>query len=64
MHNRGFPLDPYPIQHEFMESFVKCVTEKKIGIFESPTGTVSFPLIILIGENIEHYLCFNLLAIQ
>ena len=34
-----FPFDPYPIQVDFMKQLYKTVEEKKIGIFESPTGT-------------------------
>lgn len=36
-----FPFNPYPIQHDFMRSLYKTLEEGKLGIFESPTGTVS-----------------------
>lgn len=37
----GFPdnLKPYTIQINFVKALYKCIEEKKIGIFESPTGT-------------------------
>ncbi|ORZ12843.1 helicase C-terminal domain-domain-containing protein [Absidia repens] len=35
----GFPYEPYLIQNEFMEALYKVLTDGKIGIFESPTGT-------------------------
>jgi len=35
-----FPFQPYKIQEEFMENLYKTIDEEKIGIFESPTGTV------------------------
>ncbi|XP_025835046.1 ATP-dependent DNA helicase DDX11 isoform X2 [Agrilus planipennis] len=34
-----FPFQPYPIQHEFMENLFSVLENKKLGIFESPTGT-------------------------
>ena len=35
-----FPFPPYPIQKDFMEELYKVLEAGKIGIFESPTGTV------------------------
>lgn len=35
-----FPFEPYPIQLDFMKSLYKCIEQGKLGIFESPTGTV------------------------
>ncbi len=35
-----FPFTPYDIQEQFMRSLYSAIEEKKIGIFESPTGTV------------------------
>ena len=35
-----FPFQPYDIQHEFMNSLYQVIEEGKVGIFESPTGTV------------------------
>lgn len=34
-----FPYTPYAIQQELMEALYQVLEEKKIGIFESPTGT-------------------------
>ncbi|ETI29388.1 hypothetical protein G647_01841 [Cladophialophora carrionii CBS 160.54] len=33
------PYQPYSIQLEFMQSLYRCIEEKQVGIFESPTGT-------------------------
>jgi len=35
------PYTPYDVQNEFMAMVYKCLEEGKVGIFESPTGTVS-----------------------
>ena len=36
-----FPYKPYAIQTQLMTQLYQCVDEGKVGIFESPTGTVS-----------------------
>lgn len=36
-----FPFTPYGIQHGFMTELYSALENKKLGIFESPTGTVS-----------------------
>lgn len=36
----GFPFEPYNIQKEFMEALYNVLDQGKVGIFESPTGTV------------------------
>lgn len=36
-----FPFTPYKIQQDFMESLYQTLENGKLGIFESPTGTVS-----------------------
>lgn len=36
-----FPFTPYVIQHDFMSKLYSALENKKLGIFESPTGTVS-----------------------
>ncbi|KAG1684732.1 ATP-dependent DNA helicase DDX11 [Nymphon striatum] len=35
----SFPFKPYGIQLQFMEALHEALEEKKLGIFESPTGT-------------------------
>ena len=40
-----FPFEPYSIQNDFMKALYKALEERKFGIFESPTGTVSIMLI-------------------
>ena len=34
-----FPFAPYPIQQQLMGKIYTCIKHKKVGIFESPTGT-------------------------
>lgn len=36
-----FPFTPYSIQKDFMAELYRVLEAGKIGIFESPTGTVS-----------------------
>ncbi|KAF9431667.1 DEAD H (Asp-Glu-Ala-Asp His) box helicase 11 [Entomortierella beljakovae] len=36
----AFPYPtPYPIQLDFMQQLFQCIDQRKIGVFESPTGT-------------------------
>ena len=35
------PFQPYPIQVDFMNAVYECIQNCQVGIFESPTGTVS-----------------------
>lgn len=35
-----FPYQPYNIQEQFMQALYKTLDQGKVGIFESPTGTV------------------------
>ena len=37
-----FPFEPYQIQKDFMRNLYSTIEQKKIGIFESPTGTGSY----------------------
>lgn len=39
------PFAPYHVQKEFMSMVYKCLEDGKVGIFESPTGTVGSRLI-------------------
>lgn len=36
-----FPFKPYQIQYEFMKKLYQLIESRSLGIFESPTGTVS-----------------------
>ena len=45
-----FPFEPYPIQLDFMKNLYQCIEEGKLGIFESPTGTVSSLYILTNNE--------------
>ncbi len=36
-----FPFPPYPIQVSFMQELYDTLNKGGVGIFESPTGTVS-----------------------
>lgn len=36
----GFPFEPYTIQKDFMKELYSVLSKGKVGIFESPTGTV------------------------
>jgi chromosome transmission fidelity protein 1 len=33
------PYEPYEIQYQFMNAVYDCLEDRKVGIFESPTGT-------------------------
>ena len=38
--NFHHPYQPYQIQYELMNAIYDCIADRKVGIFESPTGTV------------------------
>jgi len=40
-HDFHHPYTPYSIQETFMETVYQVLEEGKVGILESPTGTVS-----------------------
>lgn len=40
-----FPFQPYDIQLGFMRQLYKCLEQGRVGIFESPTGTVSMQVV-------------------
>ena len=42
-----FPFKPYSIQEDFMKDLYQCIEKGKLGIFESPTGTVSTFLFLI-----------------
>ena len=35
----AFPFEPWPIQIDFMRELYKTLDTKRVGLFESPTGT-------------------------
>ena len=35
----NFPVEPYDVQLDFMNNLHNCLSNCKVGIFESPTGT-------------------------
>ena len=35
----AFPFEPYEVQKDFMKNLYDTLEKRKIGIFESPTGT-------------------------
>jgi len=37
-----FPFPPYEIQIELMHHIYSTIENRKVGVFESPTGTVSY----------------------
>ena len=47
-HAFPFPFQPYDIQLDLMRKLYEALELGKIGIFESPTGTVRFLSIIYI----------------
>lgn len=51
------PYTPYAIQETFMSTVYKVLEDGKVGILESPTGTVSFDSIY--SSHVVHF--FNLL---
>lgn len=49
-----FPFQPYSIQEDFMHALYVTLERGKLGIFESPTGTVSIWMKFLL-----HVYCFK-----
>lgn len=45
--NFPFPFQPYDIQEKFMNELYYTIEKGKLGIFESPTGTVSISNYVL-----------------
>lgn len=38
-----FPFEPYEVQTQLMRKIYDTLENGRIGVFESPTGTVSWP---------------------
>ncbi|KAJ1971307.1 ATP-dependent DNA helicase chl1 [Dimargaris xerosporica] len=58
-----FPFSPYPIQDDFMRHLYEAIEARKVGIFESPTGTGK-TLSLLCGtlrwlDDHSHRLCLT-----
>lgn len=53
-----FPFQPYSIQLDFMKNLYKCIENRKLGIFESPTGTVC-----IYSKSFAHTLVLSFYAI-
>jgi Rad3-related DNA helicase len=50
-----FPYQAYPIQVQMMNAVYEALREQKIGLFESPTGTVCMTI-----SNWAKYAIFNI----
>lgn len=40
------PYTPYEIQDQLMNAIYDCIAERKVGIFESPTGILYMSYLI------------------
>ena len=50
-----FPFPPYDIQEQFMKCLYKAIESGKVGLFESPTGTVWQLALISCWRNKRHH---------
>ena len=48
----SFPFEPYGIQEQFMRTLYDTLEKGGIGIFESPTGTVSSVAILGVSSDL------------
>lgn len=48
-----FPYKPYDIQEKFMKALYSALDQGKVGIFESPTGTVCMCEGVLLEERLS-----------
>ena len=46
-----FPFPPYDIQEDFMKTLYRVLENGGVGIFESPTGTVSCKGLLIFLES-------------
>lgn len=55
------PFTPYDIQLQFMRALYGCLEDGKVGVFESPTGTIHLKLLLLFISFLSlSFLCSNL----
>ena len=60
-----FPFEPYEIQKDFMQALYKCIENKQVGIFESPTGiTLKQSNIAARHQQFYALKCVNVSSIQ
>jgi len=50
----SFPFQPYQIQVDFMKALFSALDNKRLGIFESPTGTVWVLILEGMSESPVH----------
>jgi chromosome transmission fidelity protein 1 len=54
-HPYSFPFKPYDVQLELMDQIYDLLkSEKKLGLFESPTGTVRSIISTPIAYRVNH----------
>jgi hypothetical protein len=58
-HDFHHPYTPYAIQETFMETVYQLLEEGKVGILESPTGTVSDRSLLLARDQMMWFLGDN-----
>ncbi len=56
-----FPFTPYPIQKDFMKALFTALEGRKLGIFESPTGTVSKQQKLFLVNRLSNSIKFSFL---
>jgi len=49
-----FPFTPYSIQVDFMRNLYTAIEQRKVGIFESPTGTVRPSILEALPRRFAH----------
>ena len=57
-HPYGFPYDPYEVQIKLMDNIYDMLSsDKKLGLYESPTGTVRQPYLFIIQGKTMSLIC-------
>lgn len=59
----SFPFQPYDIQKQFMTELYFTIQDNKLGIFESPTGTVSISTLRVLPDFMDFFLIFYFMEI-